>query len=66
MKTMCVLGHQESVFNRHSMPLSVIKMSRRIVQSLSQTDSKHQLSELVVWSLRQSQKGQFSLTERGG
>ena len=62
----CVyLAIKNQIFNRHSMPWSVRKMSRRIVQRLSQTNSKKQFSELVVWSLRQSQKGQFSLTGRG-
>ena len=55
------LAIKNQIFNRHSMPLSVRKMSRRI------TDKRqNQVSESIVRPLRHSQKGQFSLTGRGG
>ena len=57
---------KNQVFNRHSLPLSVRKMSRRIVLRLSQTNAKNQLSEPIDWPLRHSQKGQFSLSGRCG
>ena len=62
---MCVLGHQESDFQssfyafecKKDVPINRLK----IVTG----ERQNQLSEFVVWLLRHSQKGQFSLTERG-
>ena len=63
---MGVLGHQESVFQSSFYAFEcekdVLTNCLKIV-----TDKRHnQLSEPIVWPLRRSQKGQFSLTGRGG
>ena len=66
LKTMCVLGHQESDFQssfyaferKKDVPMNCLKIV---------TDKRqNQLSEFIVWPLRRSQKGHFSLTGRGG
>ena len=41
---MCVIGHQESDFNRHSMPLSVIKKSLTNCTKIVTDKRQNQLS----------------------
>ena len=59
LKAMCVLGVywdiKNKIFNSHSMPLTVKKMSRRIVQRFSRK-TPPTLSEPIVWSLRHNSK----------
>ena len=50
LKTIFVLCHQESKFNRHSMLLNVRNMPHLIVQKLSETNVKTSCHRLVVTS----------------
>ena len=63
---MGVLGLQESDFQSSSMPLSVRKMPRRNWLKIITEKRQNLLSELIVWPLRRSKKGLFSLTGIGG
>ena len=53
-------------FQSSFMPLSVRKMPRRIWLKIITEKRQNQLSELIVWPLRRSKKGLFSLTRIGG
>ena len=66
LKTMCVLGHQESDF-QSSFYTSECKKDAPTNRLKIFTDKRqNQVSESIVWPLRHSQMGQFSLTGRGG
>ena len=53
------------IFNRHSMHMSIRKLSRRMSKIV--TDKRQsQLSEPIVWPLCHSQKGQFLSQEEVG
>ena len=55
----CVyLAIKIQIFNRHFMPFSVRKMSRRIFKDCHR-QTPNLLSESIVWLLRHSQTGQF-------
>ena len=63
---MCVLGHQESDFQSS---FYAVESKEDVPTNHSKivTDKRQdQLSESIVWPLRHSQTGQFSLTGRGG
>ena len=66
LKTMCVLGHQETDFQSSFYAVECEKDVPTNLLKIVTDRRKNQLSESIVWLLRQSQKGQFSLTGRGG
>ena len=66
LKTMCVLDHQESDNQSSFFDVEYQKDVRANGLRISQTTAKNKLSEPIVWPFLHSQKGQFSLTGRGG
>ena len=61
------LAIKNQIFNRHSMPLSVRKMSRRIVLRLSQTNAKTSRLNLLSGRYARAKQGNFfSQEEMGG
>ena len=63
---MCVLGHQESDFQSAFFAFECLKDVPTTYVKIVTDKHQNQLSEPIVWPLRHSQKGQFSLTGRGG
>ena len=66
MKTMCVPVHQESDFQSSFYAIECKKDVPTYCLKFVTDKRQNQLSEPIVWPLRRSQKGQFSLTGRGG
>ena len=65
LKTVCVLGHQDSDFASSFFTFECKKEVPANCFNIV-TDKRHnQLSEPLVWPLPHIQKGQFSLTGRG-
>ena len=63
---MCVLGHQESDFESSFFAFECEKDDPANCLKIVTDKRKNQLSEPIVWPLSHIQKGQFSLTGRGG
>ena len=63
---MGVLGHQESDFQSSFYAFERSKDAPTNRLKIVTDKRQNQLSEPIVWPLRRSQKGQFSLTVRGG
>ena len=53
------LAIKNQILNRHSMPLSVRKMSRRIVERLSQTNAKTRRLNLKSGHYATDKRGNF-------
>ena len=53
------LAIKNQIFNRHSMPFSVRKMSRRIIQRLSQTNAKSSCLNLLSGHYATAKRGNF-------
>ena len=66
LKTMCVLGHQESDFQSSFNAIECKKDVAMDRLKIVTDKCQNQVSESIVWPLRHSQIGQFSLTGRGG
>ena len=62
---MCVLGHQESDFQSLLYAFECKKDVTTNCTKIFTDKRQNELSEPVVWLLRHSKTGQFSLTERG-
>ena len=62
---MCVLGHKESDFQSSFYAVECQKDVPTNRLKIFTDKRQNQVSESIVWPLRHSQMGQFSLTGRG-
>ena len=60
------LAIKNQIFNRHSLPLCVLKDVPLNCLKIVTDKRQNQLSEPIDWPLSHSRKWQFSLTGRGG